>query len=93
MIHAMHQEELEPPIIEDLVRYGRDRGIEIGRDQGIEIGLLQEARSALLELLEARGLGLSALDHARILGEPSLEQLRAWRRLAVRARSIRDVFG
>ena len=38
MISAMHQEELEPPIIEDLVRFGRDRGIEIGRDQGIEIG-------------------------------------------------------
>ncbi len=38
MISAMQQEELEPPIIEDLVRFGRDRGIEIGRGEGIEIG-------------------------------------------------------
>ena len=96
MISAMQQEELEPPIIEDLVRFGRERGIEIGRDQGIEIGRdqgrHQEARDNLLEILELRGLTLAAEERARIESEMSLEQLRAWLRRAVRAGSIGEVF-
>jgi len=94
-------QELEPPIIEDLVRFGRDRGIEtgieIGRDQGIEIGRdqgrHQEARDNLLEILELRGLTVAAEERARVESETSLEQLRVWLRRAVRAGSVSEVFG
>jgi hypothetical protein len=45
---AMQQEELEPPIIVDLVNYGRDvgrrEGIEIGRREGVEAGRREASR-------------------------------------------------
>jgi hypothetical protein len=93
MISAMQQEELEPPIIEDLVRYGRDRGLHEGIELGVDRGRHQEARAALLELLELRCLDLTDEQRARIESEASLDTLREWRRRAARAASVTEVFG
>ena len=100
MTIAMQQEELEPPIIVDLVDYGRDvgrrEGVEMGRregiQQGIELGRVQMARENLLELLSARGLILTDEERAQIDVETSLEQLGHWLRRAARARSMTEVF-
>jgi hypothetical protein len=96
MIQAMHEADLEPPIIEDLVRFGRDRGIsqgiELGRTQGIELGRTQGERRALFELLQARGLTPSAEQRSLVDSEHDSERLLAWLRLAATATSADEVF-
>jgi hypothetical protein len=84
MMQAMQEEGLEPPIIEDLVRYGHERGVERGR--------VQMAREDLLELLSARELPLTAEQRAGIDAESDLARLRGWLRRAAVAGSAGDVF-
>jgi hypothetical protein len=107
MIEAMHEVGIEPPVIEDLVRFGREQGLregqEIGLREGQEIGLregqeqglrqgrIATMRESLLELLALRGLSPSAAQAARIEAESELERLREWFRRAARADSVRDV--
>jgi hypothetical protein len=74
--------------IEDLVRFGRDRGIT----QGIELGRTQGERRALFELLQARGLTPSAEQRSLVDSEHDPERLLAWLRLAATATSTDEVF-
>jgi predicted transposase YdaD len=99
MMHAMQEADLEPPIIEDLVRYGRERGRREGVEQGVEVGRREgrregvEAgtREGLLALIAARGLALSPEQRARIEGEHDAERLLGWLRRAAVAASLDDV--
>lgn len=95
MIRAMT--EMDPPlVIEDLVKFGEDRGYERGLNEGLERGLNEggraELRRAIVDLLEARGIALSALDQARIAAENELPRLRSWLRIAAIARAAADLF-
>jgi hypothetical protein len=53
MIEAMHEVGIEPPVIEDLVRFGREQGLregqEIGLREGQEIGLREGQEIGLRE--------------------------------------------
>lgn len=84
MISAMQRAQLEPPIIEDLVQFGRERGIELGRTEGI-------AR-ALLELLGARGLPCNDDQRALVEKEQSSARLLGWLRRAAVAATSDEVF-
>jgi hypothetical protein len=108
MIQAMQEADLEPPIIEDLVRYGRERGRREGVEEGVEMGRREgrregvevgrregvEAgtREGLLALIAARGFALSPEQQARIEGEHDAERLLGWLRRAALAASVDDVF-
>lgn len=94
MIHAMQAANVEPVVIEDLVRIGEDLGIEKGLEQGRAEGRaegIDAAREMLLETLVARGLAPTDAERARIELETSLERLRAWHRAALRAESMAGV--
>ncbi len=98
MVRAMEQANLEPIVIEDLVKFGQDQGFEQGLERGREEGLergreegsIANARSSLLEVFEARGITLGADERARIDAEPSLDRLRAWFRRALTAASAAE---
>ena len=99
MVDAMRQEKVEPVFIEDLVRFGEDRGVEKGRVEGREEGRvegrqegeLEMARRALRVVCEARGWTLTENERARIEAESSIDELLEWQRRAVTATSIADV--
>jgi hypothetical protein len=90
MIHAMHEVGIEPPIIEYLVRYGREQGLREGEEKGLREGRIA-MRDSLLELLALRGLSVTAGEAARIGAEPDIDRLREWFRRAARADTVRDV--
>ena len=89
MIDAMEQQDMEPVVVEDLVRYGEHVGYERGVREGIERGVregvergaqqaLELARRNLFELAATRNLALSEAQRARIDAELTLERLLAW---------------
>jgi hypothetical protein len=88
MVEAMANEGLEPVIIEDLVKFGEDRGRAEGEARGRAEG---EAR-ALLAVLEARGLAVSDAERARIVRCADAAQLERWVRRAVTARATAELF-
>jgi hypothetical protein len=90
MIRAMSQTD-PPLVIEDLVRFGEDRGYERGRNEGLDAGRV-ELRRSVLELLEARGIEIEPGVRARIATENDLERLRGWIRRAALATSAVEVF-
>jgi hypothetical protein len=106
-IEAMHESGLEPAMIEDLVRLGRDlglgdgllkgiergraEGIERGRAEGMDEGRCEMAREALIVSLEARRIALEPKARAVIASEKSLDRLREWLRRAATATSLADV--
>jgi hypothetical protein len=108
MVQAMQEAQLDPPIIEDLVLYGRDcgfregleagrrEGVEAGRREGVEAGrregLEEGQRRALLVLLAARGLSVTAEERARVEAEHNAERLLEWLRRAAVATSTNEVF-
>jgi hypothetical protein len=77
MVTAMEQANLEPVIIEDLVKFGEDRGYERGR--------LEEERATLRRVLALRKLGLKADGEARINACMDLATLQRWLDQAVLA--------
>jgi hypothetical protein len=77
MVAAMEQANLEPVIIEDLVKFGEDRGYERGR--------LEEERATLRRVLALRKLGLTADGEARINACMDLATLQRWLDQAVLA--------
>jgi hypothetical protein len=89
MVNAMDDAKMEPVIIEDLVKYGEDLGLE----RGLERGRLEAMRAGVLDVLDARGIAISDVERERIAVETSLERLRAWHRRAVTAAAVADVFG
>lgn len=64
MVTAMEQMQMEPVIIEDLVRYGEKRGFDKGLDQGVHRGIAQE-RLRMYDNLIVRRLRRPLMNHER----------------------------
>ncbi len=64
-----------------------------GRAEGHAEGRAQEAGRAVVAVLEARGLAISAEHRTRILACTSIDVLEAWIRRAVTVASVEDLFG
>jgi len=79
---AMEQANLEPVIIEDLVKFGEDRGYERGR--------LEEERATLRRVLALRKLELKADGEARINACTDLATLQRWLDQAVLAATAEE---
>ena len=79
----MEQASVEPVIMEDFVR--------VVEDVAFENGALAEARDALLDTLDARGLTLLPAERERIRTEESIDRLRLWHRRAATMRSATKV--
>ena len=62
------------------------------REEGREEGQAREAAEAVLDVFEARGIAVSAEARDRIMTCKELEQLRRWRRRAVVAGSVGEIF-
>jgi hypothetical protein len=71
---------------------GLERGLNEGRAIGLDEGGRAELRRAIVDLLETRGIALSAIELSRIEAEQELPRLRSWLRLAAIARSALEVF-
>lgn len=67
----------------------REEGVATGREQGLEQG----RASAVLTVLEARGIALPEPERARILACRDARQLDDWLRRAASASHLADVFG
>jgi hypothetical protein len=91
MAKALDEMNMEPIIIEDLVKFGEDRGFEKGIEKGIEEGRLEMAREMLLEMLDLRGISVDDSTRARILTEPSMDRLREWCRRALTESSVKAI--
>lgn len=81
MLKSMEDEGMQPIVIEDLVKFGEDRGEVRGLAGGV------------LAALDARGFTTSDALRARVLAETSIDQLRTWLKRAVVAASVDDVLG
>jgi hypothetical protein len=82
MVAAMEQANLEPVIIEDLVKFGEDRGYVRGR---VEERVTM--RRVLRRVLALRKLGLNTDGEARIDACTDLATLQRWLDQAVLAAS------
>ena len=99
LMQAMKRADMEPIVIEDLVKFGEDRGFERGIAQGVERGIaqgseqgaLQNAKQALIDVLSARGLIANQTQLERIERESNLTRLRSWLRSAAIAASVGEV--
>lgn len=70
---------------------GRLEGVAQGRAQGVAQGVVEGKRGALITLLEARGLSLSARERAIIVACSEPVALDQWIALAANASSTADV--
>jgi hypothetical protein len=71
MVNAMASEGLEPVIIEDLVKFGEDRGLEKGLKRGLKKGLekgLKKGREEGREEGLEKGLRVAVADLCELLG-------------------------
>jgi hypothetical protein len=102
MVSAMQRPDLEPVIIEDLVRFGMDQGFEKGVAQGLERGIeqglergrneaLEEVRAQLRAALHARGMLCTPEEQTQLDSERSLSKLVRWVALAVTAKGVREI--
>lgn len=87
MVRAMEQANLEPVVIEDLVKFGEDRGLKKGLKRGREQGRQEEERGTLRRVLALRNLPLSAELEQQIDACTDLATLRRWLDQAVFADS------
>ena len=85
MLRAMEEKGMQPIVIEDLVKFGEDRGEARGEVRGLAGGVL--------DALDARGFTTPDALRARVLAETSIDQLRTWLKRAVVAASVDDVLG
>lgn len=101
MVSAMEDVNLEPVVIEDLVKFGEDRGArrgraaglrqgrkegrEQGREQGREEGRLAEKRAALRRLLDLRKLPLTPEQTQQIDACTDVAMLDRWFAQAISA--------
>lgn len=88
ILEALMQQETYPyqsKLLADREAQGEARGEAKGR--------VEEATETLLELIETRGVRITANERRRIEDSGDLEQLRSWRKLAFTARSAADIFG
>jgi hypothetical protein len=82
MVRAMEQANLEPVVIEDLVKFGEDRGMKKGRRA--------EERGTLRRVLALRKLALSAQQEHQIDACTDLATLRRWLDQAIFAESAAE---
>lgn len=86
MVTAMDQMHIEPVIIEDLVKFGEDRGFDRGFDRGmamervrmLEMRLGQEVSSDARDKLVVRVAKLSPLRFSELLFQLAHAELAAW---------------
>ncbi len=90
MVRAMEQANLEPVVIEDLVKFGEDRGLKKGLKKGREQGRQEEERGSLRRVLALRKLPLSAEQEQQIDACADLATLRRWLDQAVFAHSTAE---
>ncbi|ADO67949.1 hypothetical protein [Stigmatella aurantiaca] len=74
------------------VAQGREEGREKGREEGREEGLQEGERTALLEVLDARGFSVEEGVRQHILACTDLPQLKRWLRKAVTVQSVQELF-
>jgi predicted transposase YdaD len=84
MVTAMEQANLEPVIIEDLVKFGEDRGYERGRLEGEERGRLEGEERGRLEG-EERGRFEGRLEGRLEEERATLRRVLALRKLGLNA--------
>ncbi|MBI2894497.1 MAG: hypothetical protein HYY06_13175 [Deltaproteobacteria bacterium] len=82
MMEAMKAEELQPIVIEDLVRFGEDRGYERGMREGVERGMREGAAAAIvraiLAVMAQRGIAVDDALRSRIEAESDEARPREW---------------
>ncbi len=93
MVRAMEEQGIEPVIIEDLVKFGEDRGEARGLAQGEARGLAQgEAlglRAGLRAVFASRGLRLTPEQEARLDACADVLTLSRWLAKATTAKTAR----
>ncbi|MDX3245355.1 hypothetical protein [Streptomyces sp. ME18-1-4] len=80
-------------IAEEIRDEGREEGLEKGRDEGRVEGSVKAYGTAVLTVLEQRGIDVPADARQRITECGDLETLHAWLARAATALSAADVFG
>jgi hypothetical protein len=90
MVRAMEQANLEPVVIEDLVKFGEDRGLKKGLKRGRAQGRQEEECGTLRRVLALRKLPLSAAQDKQIDACADLATLRRWLDQAVFAESAAE---
>lgn len=94
MVMAMEDANMEPVIIEDLVKFGEDRGMKRGLKRGLKKGLEEgmqvEERRSLRRVLALRKVALSPEQESQIDACKDLETLRRWHDQAIFAESAAD---
>lgn len=94
MVSAMEQMQMEPVIIEDLVKFGEDRGFDRGFDrgvkQGLEQGLEQGATQTRVQIYlsmfeENLGRPLTAIEQAVLAKRVTSVPTKRLNELALRA--------
>jgi flagellar biosynthesis/type III secretory pathway protein FliH len=74
------------------VAQGIEEGLQKGRQEGRQEGLQEGELTALLEVLDARGLKVDAEARQRIMACTDLAQLKLWLRKAVKVHSVQELF-
>ena len=90
MVTAMEQANLEPVVIEDLVKFGEDRGLKRGLKKGREEGRQEEERGTLRRVLALRKLLFGPEQDRRIDACTDLATLRRWHDQAIFAESAAE---
>lgn len=90
MVRAMERANLEPVVIEDLVKLGEDRGRKKGLKQGLEQGRQAEERETLRRVLALRKLSPSPEEEQQIDACTDLATLRRWHDQAIFAGSAAE---
>lgn len=81
----------ERPAVRSFRLFMQEQGRKEGRLEGVAEGVVEGKRSALITLLEARGLSLSARELAHIVACSDPSALDQWIALAANASSTADV--
>ncbi|MFT3765980.1 MAG: hypothetical protein QM820_10750 [Minicystis sp.] len=90
IVRAMEQANLEPVMIEDLVKFGEDRGRKKGLKKGREQGRRAEERETLRRVLALRKLPLDPEQEQQIDACADLATLRRWHDQAIFAESAAE---
>jgi hypothetical protein len=89
MVRAMEEQGIEPVIIEDLVKFGEDRGEARGEARGLSQGEALGLRAGLRAVFASRGLKLTAEQEARIDACADVPTLSRWLTKATTAKTVR----
>lgn len=90
MVMAMEDANLEPVIIEDLVKFGEDRGRKRGREEGREMGHREAHRQTLRRTLALRKLALTPAQERKIDACTEIETLARWHDQALFAKTAAE---